>query len=321
MKKNIAILMGGYSSEYDISIQSGQVVYENLVNETNINVYKIYISKESWYHEDKYGNKTKINKKNFTFYNGNSLIKIDKVFNTIHGIPGEDGEIQGYLKSINIEQTSSEKEEAKLTFNKNECKKAVYNFNVDIPKSILIDNNSIINIEKITKELSLPYFIKPNKGGSSFGISKVEKKNKIKIAIKEALNEDNEVLIEEEVKGREISIGVIDYNNEVLALPPTEICSYNSFFDYNAKYKGESDEITPADISLEFKIKAQKIAVKIYKKLKLKGFSRTDFILKNDKFYFLEVNTNPGLTKESILPKQAEAAGISLSDLFKSVIE
>ncbi len=152
MKKNIAILMGGYSSEYDISIQSGQVVHDNLVNETNINVYKIYISKESWYHEDKYGNKTKINKKDFTFYNGNSLIKIDKVFNTIHGIPGEDGEIQGYLKSINIEQTSSEKDEAELTFNKNECKKAVYNFNVDIPKSILIDNNSIINIEKITKE-------------------------------------------------------------------------------------------------------------------------------------------------------------------------
>jgi D-alanine-D-alanine ligase len=321
MKKNIAILMGGYSSEYNISVKSGQVVYEVLLKESDLNIYKVYISKDSWYHEDNNGNKTIINKKDFTFYSDNSLIKIDKVFNTIHGVPGEDGEIQEYLKSININQTSSEKEEAKLTFNKNECKKAVSNFNVDIPNSILIDNNSIINIEKITKELNLPYFIKPNKGGSSYGISKVEKKEQIEVAIKKALNEDTEVLIEEEIKGREISIGVIDYNNEILALPPTEICSYNSFFDYNAKYKGESDEITPADISLDYKIKAQKIATKIYKKLKLKGFSRTDFILKNDKFYFLEVNTNPGLTKESILPKQAEAAGISLSDLFKSVIE
>ena len=164
-------------------------------------------------------------------------------------------------------------------------------------------------------------FIKPNEGGSSFGISRITKRDDIIKSLKKCYKENSDALIEEEIQGREISVGVIFYDNKVMALPPTEIISHNEFFDYNAKYKGQSDEITPAELD-ESKIKEVKsLAIKIYQKLNLRGFTRSDFILKNNKFYFLEVNTNPGLTKESILPQQAKAAGININKLFESVLK
>ena len=162
--------------------------------------------------------------------------------------------------------------------------------------------------------------MKPNKGGSSFGISRVKNIDKLKNSIEYAFKEDNEVIIEQEIKGREISVGVIKIKNKIIALPPTEIVTQNDFFDYNAKYKGESDEITPADLTKDQTDFIQKLSKKIYKILDLKGFSRSDFILRNHNFYFLEINTNPGLTKESILPQQAISYGISLKELFKNLI-
>ncbi len=321
MKKNIAIIMGGYSSEDKISIKSGEVVYKTLSEEKDINLYKIIIKKDEWYHEDKDFTKYEIKKDTFQIIKNDQLISIDLVFNTIHGIPGENGEIQSYLEKIGIHQTSSESYESRITFDKNICKEEIKKIGYLTPKSLIINKNEDYDIEKILSKLKLPIFIKPNAGGSSFGISRVDDKKNIINSINFCFKEDDNALIEEEISGREISVGVIKYKNEIISLPPTEIISHNSFFDYDAKYNGESDEITPADITIEEEKEVRKISLDIYKKLNLKGFSRCDFILRNNLFYFLEVNTNPGLTEESILPQQAIAANISLKDLFRSVID
>ena len=321
MKKNIAIIMGGYSSEDKISIKSGEVVYKTLSEEKDINLYKIIIKKDEWYHEDKDFTKYEIRKDTFQIIKNDQLISIDLVFNTIHGIPGENGEIQSYLEKIGIHQTSSESYESRITFDKNICKEEIKKIGYLTPKSLIINKNEDYDIEEILSKLKLPIFIKPNAGGSSFGISRVDDKKNIINSINFCFKEDDNALIEEEISGREISVGVIKYKNEIISLPPTEIISHNSFFDYDAKYNGESDEITPADITKEEEEEVRKISLDIYKKLNLKGFSRCDFILRNNLFYFLEVNTNPGLTEESILPQQAIAANISLIDLFRSVID
>ena len=321
MKKNIAIIMGGYSSEDKISIKSGEVVYKTLSEEKDINLYKVIIKKDEWYHEDKDFTKYEIKKDTFQIIKNDQLISIDLVFNTIHGIPGENGEIQSYLEKIGIHQTSSESYESKITFDKNICKEEIKKIGYLTPKSLIINKNDDYNVEEILSKLKLPIFIKPNAGGSSFGISRVDDKKNIINSINFCFKEDDNALIEEEISGREISVGVIKYKNEIISLPPTEIISHNSFFDYDAKYNGESDEITPADITIEEEEEVRKISLDIYKKLNLKGFSRCDFILRNNLFYFLEVNTNPGLTEESILPQQAIATNISLKDLFRSVID
>lgn len=313
--------MGGYSSEYKISIKSGEVVYKTLSEEKDINLYKVIIKKDEWYHEDKDFTKYEIKKDTFQIIKNDQLISIDLVFNTIHGIPGENGEIQSYLEKIGINQTSSESYESKITFDKNICKEEIKKIGYLTPKSLIINKNEDYDIEEILSKLKLPIFIKPNAGGSSFGISRVDDKKNIINSINFCFKEDDNALIEEEISGREISVGVIKYKNEIISLPPTEIISHNSFFDYDAKYNGESDEITPADITIEEEKEVRKISLDIYKKLNLKGFSRCDFILRNNLFYFLEVNTNPGLTEESILPQQAIAANISLKDLFRSVID
>lgn len=313
--------MGGYSSEDKISIKSGEVVYKTLSEEKDINLYKVIIKKDEWYHEDKDFTKYEIIKDTFQIIKNDQLISIDLVFNTIHGIPGENGEIQSYLEKIGIHQTSSESYESKITFDKNICKEEIKKIGYLTPKSLIINKNEDYDIEEILSKLKLPIFIKPNAGGSSFGISRVDDKKNIINSINFCFKEDDNALIEEEISGREISVGVIKYKNEIISLPPTEIISHNSFFDYDAKYNGESDEITPADITIEEEKEVRKISLDIYKKLNLKGFSRCDFILRNNLFYFLEVNTNPGLTEESILPQQAIAANISLKDLFRSVID
>ena len=319
--KNIAILMGGYSSEFEISLASGNVVYDILKNNKKFNFYKIIISVDKWYHIDINNSIYEIDKKNFTLIKNNKIIKFDLVFNTIHGIPGENGEIQMYLDKLKIPQTSSKSEVAKLTFNKNDCKNKLKKINIITPKSLLLNIKDKINIENILDEIKMPFFIKPNKGGSSYGISRIDKEKNIINGLKKCFKEDDEALIEEEIIGREISVGVVNINNKVIALPPTEIISYNTFFDYKAKYEGESDEITPAHITKNEEIMIKKISIEIYNFLKLSGFSRSDFILKNNIFYFLEINTNPGLTKESILPQQARAANIDLYKLFNSLLK
>ena len=321
MKKNVAVLMGGYSSEYNISLKSGEVVYKTLLKEDDINLFKVIISENEWKCVDSKDSLLEIKKDSFQFIRNNNLINVDLVFNTIHGIPGENGEIQSYFENLNIKQTSSESSESKLTFDKDRCKNEVKKIGHQIPNSILIMKEAVISSDKILKKLPLPLFIKPNSGGSSFGISRVIEKKDIIKALEICFKEDDKALIEEEIKGREISVGVINLKGTITSLPPTEIISHNDFFDYDAKYNGESDEITPAELELELENRVREISLDIYKKLNLKGFSRCDFILRDNRFYFLEVNTNPGLTKESILPQMAKAEGISLRDLFRSVID
>ena len=321
MKKNVAVLMGGYSSEYNISLKSGEVVYNTLLKEDDINLFKVIISKNEWKCVDSKDSLLEIKKDSFQFIRNNNLINVDLVFNTVHGIPGENGEIQSYFENLNIKQTSSESSESKLTFDKDRCKNDVKKIGYLIPNSILVKKEEDINTDNILNKLTLPLFIKPNSGGSSFGISRVTEKKDIIKALEICFKEDGKALIEEEIKGREISVGVINLKGTITPLPPTEIISHNDFFDYDAKYNGESDEITPADIKIELENRVKEISLDIYKKLNLKGFSRCDFILRNNKFYFLEVNTNPGLTEESILPQMAKAGGISLRDLFRSVID
>ncbi len=317
-KKNIAILMGGYSSEYEVSIKSGNEVYKNL-DKKKYNLYRIIITKNKWFYLNENKIEIPVNIKNFSLRN--PKVKFDLVYNVIHGSPGEDGLIQSYFKLIGINHTSTEFFQSALTFNKNDCKEYLKNYGVISPNSLLLRINDKIDQKKIMKKINLPVFVKPNKGGSSFGISRVDNIKKLIPAIQHAFKEDNEIIIEEEIKGKEISVGIMKLNNKIISLPPTEIISHNEFFDYDAKYKGKSDEITPALINSNETNEVQKLSRLIYKKLKLKGFARSDFILKHGKFYFLEVNTNPGLTKESIFPKQAKSFGISLKELFESLIK
>jgi D-alanine-D-alanine ligase len=321
MKKNVVILMGGYSSEFDISVKSGEVVFNSLSKEEDLNLFQVIISKKNWKCIDSENSKLKIDKETFHIIRDGKVISIDLVLNTIHGVPGENGEIQLYLENLNIKQTSTGSKESRLTFNKDNCKNKVQKEGYLVPKSILVKKNDKINIDNILSKVTLPLFVKPNSGGSSFGISRITEQKDIIKALEICFKEDEQALIEEEIKGREISVGVIKYNDMIISLPPTEIISHNDFFDYDAKYNGESDEITPAKIKVEHESTVKEIALDIYKKLNLKGFSRCDFILKDNKFYFLEVNTNPGLTKKSILPQQANAANISLKNLFRSLID
>jgi D-alanine-D-alanine ligase len=321
MKKNVVILMGGYSSEFDISVKSGEVVFNSLSKEEDLNLFQVIISKKNWKCIDSENSKLKIDKETFHIIRDGKVISIDLVLNTIHGVPGENGEIQLYLENLNIKQTSTGSKESRLTFNKDNCKNKVQKEGYLVPKSILVKKNDKINIDNILSKVTLPLFVKPNSGGSSFGISRITEQKDIIKALEICFKEDEQALIEEEIKGREISVGVIKYNDMIISLPPTEIISHNDFFDYDAKYNGESVEITPAKIKVEHESTVKEIALDIYKKLNLKGFSRCDFILKDNKFYFLEVNTNPGLTKKSILPQQANAANISLKNLFRSLID
>ena len=243
------------------------------------------------------------------------------MFNAIHGSPGEDGFMQAYFELISMPHTSCGMYQAALTFNKRDCLSVLKTYGIKTAESYHINLGDAINEDDIIAKVGLPCFVKANKAGSSFGISKVHEKEKLKAAINTAFKEDDEIIIEAYLEGIEVSVGVITYKGKTKVLPITEIVTENDFFDYEAKYQGKSTEITPARISDEMANKVTKIAAQIYEVLKLKGFTRSEFIFKNEEPHLLEVNTVPGLTQESILPLQAAAAGISLTELFGSAIE
>ena len=318
--KNIAIIMGGYSSEYKISLISGNVVYQFL-DKTKYNGFRIHIFKEKWVYVDDNQTEFPIDKNDFsTTVNGNK-ITFDCVFNAIHGTPGEDGLMQAYFELIGLPQTSCDYYQAGLTFNKRDLLSVLKPYGIKTATSCYLNKGEHINTEKIVKTVGLPCFVKPNKSGSSFGISKVKTEAELPIAIEVAYQEDNEIIIESFLDGTEVSVGVINYQGKVTVLPITEIVSENDFFDYEAKYQGKSQEITPARISEEMTQKVSEAAKRAYEVLKMKGFSRSEFIFVNGEPHMLEMNTIPGLTTESLIPQQAKAAGISLTDLFSNAIE
>ncbi|WP_420601262.1 D-alanine--D-alanine ligase [Flagellimonas sp.] len=320
MKKNIAIIMGGYSSEYEISIKSGNVVYQHL-NKSRYNPYRIIITTEKWVYLDDDNKESPVNKSDFSIDTSQGKVHFDCVFNAIHGTPGEDGILQAYFELIGIPQTSCNHYQAALTFNKRDLLSVLKPYGIHCATSYYLNLGDTIDEKAIVEKVGLPCFVKANRAGSSYGISKVYKKEKIKAAIDIAFSEDNEVIIESFLDGTEVSVGVINYENEVKVLPITEIVSENDFFDYEAKYQGKSQEITPARISKVQETNVTKLAASIYKILGLKGYSRSEFIFIGDIPYLLEVNTTPGLTEESILPQQAMEASISLEKLFGSAIE
>ena len=319
MKKNIAVIMGGYSSEYDISIKSGNVVARNL-NPEEYEVFMVIISKESWHVDLGEGRSAPINRHDFSFISGQDTIHFDCVFNAIHGTPGEDGLMQAYFELLGIPQTSCGCYQAALTFNKRDLLKVLQSYDIPAAESYSINQGDPIDKEAIIKKVGLPCFVKANRAGSSYGITKVYEIENLEAAIDHAFTEDHQVLIEAFLDGTEVSVGVITLNGETAVLPVTEIVSENDFFDFEAKYQGASDEITPARISQVQLENVQSIAKKIYDLLEMKGYTRSEFIFKGDTPYLLEVNTTPGLTEESILPKQAVAAGLSLKELFESSI-
>ena len=319
MKKNIAIIMGGYSSEIDISIKSGNVVYSHL-NKEKFNVFRVLILKEKWVVLDAQENEFLIDKNDFSFTQNNIKTTFDCVFNAIHGAPGENGELLAYFNLINLKHTSAPFYQMALTFNKRDTLSAVKAYGIKTATSIYLNKGAKINLDHIITTVGLPCFIKPNNAGSSYGISKVHTKNEILPALEKAYKEDSEILIESFLDGTEVSVGIIQYRGETKVLPITEIVSENDFFDYEAKYEGKSQEITPARISLALQDKVEKVAKKVYEILNISGFSRSEFIFVDSEPYFIEINTVPGLTEESILPQQAQVAGISLAELFESAI-
>ncbi len=318
--KNVAIIMGGYSSEYKISLKSGEVVY-NHIDKTKYNLYKIHILTEGWFYVDEQNNRFVVDKNDFSVTVNNEKITFDVVFNAIHGTPGEDGLIQAYLKLLNIPQTSCDYYQSALTFNKRDMLSVLKPYGIKTAISYYLNQGDVIAEDQIIQRVGLPCFVKPNKSGSSFGISMVKDSEQLLPAIEKAYAEDDEIIIESYLKGTEVSVGVIKYQNETIVLPMTEIVSENDFFDYEAKYEGKSSEITPARISEEEKVKVEDVAKRIYTILKMDGFSRSEFILVNGEPFLLEMNTVPGLTTESILPQQANVAGISLNQLFDNAIE
>jgi D-alanine-D-alanine ligase len=320
MKKNIAIVMGGYSSEVNISLNSGNVVYNHL-NKEKYNSFRVHILKEKWIALDDLNTEYFIDKNDFSFLLGDKKIIFDCVFNAIHGAPGENGELLAYFNLINLKHTSAPFYQMALTFNKRDTLSVVKEYGVKTAVSVYLNKGDVVNLDQIIAKVGLPCFVKPNNAGSSYGISKVHTKTEMLPALEKAYQEDSEILIESFLNGPEVSVGVIDYKGEIKVLPITEIVSENDFFDYEAKYEGKSKEITPARISDEVKIKVEDVAKKVYSILNMSGFSRSEFILVNNEPHFLEMNTVPGLTENSILPQQAQAAGILLNELFDNAIE
>jgi D-alanine-D-alanine ligase len=318
--KNVAIVMGGYSSEYKISLTSGNVVF-NQLDKTKYRLFRIHILPENWVYVNENEKEFPVNKHDFSVTIDGKTITFDVVFNAIHGTPGEDGLLQAYFQLLGIPQTSCDYYQAALTFNKRDLLSVLKPYGIKTATSFYLNLGDTINSEEIISKVGLPCFVKPNKSGSSFGISKVKSMEELLPAIENAYKEDNEIIIESFLDGAEVSVGVINYKGEIKVLPITEIVSENDFFDYEAKYLGKSKEITPARISEEMKVKIENVAKRAYEVLKMKGFSRSEFIIVNNEPHMLEMNTIPGLTTESILPQQAHEAGISLPELFENAIE
>jgi len=318
--KKVAIIMGGYSSEYQISLKSGNVVYQFL-DTTKYTGYRIHIFKEKWVYVDANDLEFAIDKNDFSVTVNGEKITFDVVFNAIHGTPGEDGLMQAYFELLGIPQSSCDYYQAALTFNKRDLLSVLKPYGIKTATSYYLNLGDTIDQDAILDTVGLPCFVKPNKSGSSFGITKVKTKDELLLAIANAYKEDNEIIIESFLDGTEVSVGVINYKGTITVLPITEIVSENDFFDYEAKYLGKSQEITPARISDEMTAKVSTVAKKAYEVLKMTGFSRSEFIIVDGEPYMLEMNTIPGLTTESLIPQQAKEAGISLTDLFTNALE
>ena len=319
--KNIAIVCGGNSGEYDISIKSAAVVAKN-INKQKYRGFLIVIKDTDWYWEDEKGKRFFINKDDFSLTTENGKVTFDGVFNAIHGTPGEDGKLQGYFDMMEIPYTSCNVSTSALTFDKFLCNRFINSYGIKTARSYSFLRGETIDKTSIINDLGLPVFIKPAQSGSSVGVSKVNDPAAFDKAIAEALSVDERVIIEEAIVGKEIACGMIKNNKELLVFPLTEIVSTKDFFDYEAKYtEGLAHEITPAPISEEAEEDIKTLSAFLYRQMNCKGFVRFDYILTENDLYFLEVNSIPGISEASIIPQQAKAFGLSIGELFDMAIE
>lgn len=321
MKKSVAIVYGGYSEEWQISEKSATVVFEHL-DKTKYNTHLVHIARAEWSVKLSDGYSAPINRNDFSFSENGSTQHFDVVFNAIHGTPGEDGKLAGYFDMLKLPYTSPGVMASSLTFSKSYCNGFLRQYNdLNIAQSVLIKKGESVNQNEIIERVGLPCFVKPNNGGSSFGITKVSEAKDFNAALRKALENDTEAVIEQFVNGREFGSGVFEKDGKIIALPITEIISENEYFDYQAKYEGASKEVTPAEIDIDLTNSIQETSRKVFSRLNLKGMSRIDYIEQDGKPYLIEVNTIPGLSEASILPQQVNAAGMTLKEFFGLLVE
>jgi D-alanine-D-alanine ligase len=320
MQKAIALVTGGYTGESIVSIRSAEVIGRNLDPEKFI-VYKIIITPQSWYYEDNNGLKYEIDKNDFSLTIGDKHVVFGGVFIGLHGSPGEDGKLQGYFDMLGILYNSCDAMTSAITMNKAYTKAIVADIEgLNVARSVQLFSNEPDKVSSLV----LPCFVKPNNGGSSIGMSKVKEASEFKDALDKAFKEDTQVLVEEFVQGREFTIGVYNGREGVTVLPATEIISSKEFFDYEAKYTpGVSQEITPGRMTDEEKHRVNEIVRKVYIKLNCRGVVRIDYFLQEGTgdFYFIEINTVPGQTENSIIPQQVRSLGRTIMDFYTEIIE
>lgn len=322
MKKRIALVTGGLSGEAQISYKSAITVGNN-IDRNRFDVYRIDINHEGWWYEPVNGEKSKVNRDDFSVIDHGQQINFDGVLLCIHGTPGEDGKLQGYFDMLQLPYTSCDAATSALTFNKRYTVAVAAFGGIHVAKSMHLFKHTPVTPEIILAQLRLPVFVKPNNGGSSIGMSKVTEAHALAAALEKAFREDDQVLIEECISGREFTIGVFKSKGIVTVLPVTEVSTDNAFFDFEAKYQGKSKETTPADIDSAMHLQLESAAKKVYEVLNCRGVVRIDFIYNEElkQPFMLEVNTVPGQSEASIIPQQVRAKGWSLQDFYSAIIE
>lgn len=318
MKQNIAVVAGGTSHEHVISMRSAETVL-NCLDRSTFTPYLVVISRDRWYAKvDE--QELPIDKDNFSFILNGQTITFAAVYNIIHGTPGEDGKIQGYFELLGIPYTGGNVLCSAITFSKSVGKELVRAHGITTPQSVTLTERDLSRVDQVATKFSFPCFVKPNNGGSSFGASKVDQPEQLEGAVRNALEHDREALVEEYVQGQELTCGVFSRAGMAQALPITEVVSKNAFFDFQAKYEGASEEITPARVDDAVRDRCQRLTEQIYTLFRCRGFVRVDYILREKTLYFIEANTTPGFSKESIFPQQVRAAGLDLNALVNEQV-
>ncbi len=321
MKKKIALVTGGYSGESVISYKSADTIYQNLDKE-KWECYLIDIHPEGWFHISSSGEKIFVDKNDFSITVNGTKITFDAVLVGLHGTPGEDGKLQGYFDCLKIPYTSCDAASSALTFNKRYTVAVAAFAGLNVARSLHLFKSSPLSAAEILDQLKLPVFVKPNNGGSSLGMSKVNDPSNIEAALEKAFAEDDQVLVEEFISGREFTIGVFKSGGSIIPLPITEIISKNEFFDFEAKYEGASEEVTPAQVDEATANMVRENALKAYRVFNCRGVVRIDFIYNEEagKPFLLEINTVPGQSAASIVPQQVKAMGWTLKEFYTALL-
>ena len=322
-KRNIAIVCGGDSSEHDVSLRSAQGLY-SFFDKERYNVYIVDVKGQDWHVELHDGTTARIDRNDFSFVEGGKAKLFDYAYITIHGTPGENGILQGYFDLIGLPYSTSGVLVEAMTFDKFVLNQYLRGYGVAVADSLLIRQGyeQLVSDDEVEQRIGMPCFVKPAADGSSFGVSKVKNKDQLAPAIRKAMMESSEVMVEQFLEGTEVTIGIYKTHEKTVLLPITEVVTQNEFFDYDAKYNGQVQEITPARIPEDTARRIREITSHIYDILHCNGIIRIDYIISKDgKIWMLEVNTTPGMTATSFIPQQVRAAGLSMTDVLTDIVE